>query len=422
MVAKQRFDFRKKRNLGIILIILLGLSYNIFRDAMDKNKPSRRNISSIANARYKILFLSDQYTYLNFMDRSFYFQFDAAREHPRVDEAILWGLGLPGYQANSTLLDNIMKRFGSIDYFDAIFLFGSMIKNDEVAELTKVGVLSSIRQFECFDNLCRPFVLSNNCSVYQTSYMIDMHQYKDLSFDRVIIHSPHCADADTFQGRLVGKENKAVLVGAISDAYPLRKRWKQLIDTGKLDAVHLKHPGYWQEDPNGYPSAWSSHHDALLKRADQQVSTYAETLKKYSICLMDASVYKYALMKYVEAMMAGCLIVADLPDDNPDFFSRHVIKVDIDMSDGDLLDTIKYWQNHHHERFKKITEAQKEVLQKYTWVNSIDTMLHGFDLFRKGKFGMYYSAGYIQSCSALNALTGHYQNQWCPGMATPVSN
>lgn len=48
---------------------------------------------------------------------------------------------------------------------------------------------------------------------------------------------------------------------------------------------------------------------------------------------MDSSVYKYALMKYIESMMAGCLVIADVPNDYPNFFSEHIVVVDTSMSD-----------------------------------------------------------------------------------------
>ncbi len=65
---------------------------------------------------------------------------------------------------------------------------------------------------------------------------------------------------------------------------------------------------------------WSSKEDEEVRKRRKHVERYADAMKNSQICLMDSSVYKYALMNYVEATMAGCLIIADIPHDYPDMY------------------------------------------------------------------------------------------------------
>lgn len=229
---------------------------------------------------YRVLFLSDQYTLLNFMDRSFFFQFEASKRNEKIAESVLWGPGLDNYNNNLTLRENIVQKYGYSQYFDAIFLFG-LIRNNELVELTYLGVMSTIREFECFDYHCLKDIINNNCSVVQMSYMVDMPMYSNFTHNRVLIHSPHSADPQTFYRRRFPSffRRKPLLVGAISPAYPLRQRWKALIDTGKLVARQRAHPGYWRENPKTYPQKWTSHHDSLLESIQNQINDYAHDLK-----------------------------------------------------------------------------------------------------------------------------------------------
>lgn len=83
-----------------------------------------------------------------------------------------------------------------------------------------------------------------------------------------------------------------ILTGAISDAYPLRKR---LSDARLAGLTHLEHPGY-----------------ALAECATPD---FLRTLSRFKIAVCTSSVYGYALRKIIEATASGCVVVTDLPAD-----------------------------------------------------------------------------------------------------------
>ncbi len=84
----------------------------------------------------------------------------------------------------------------------------------------------------------------------------------------------------------------ALISGALSDAYPLRRSLASnlslLPDTGRLP-----HPGYHR---NGC-----------------QTEEYLKALSRYKVAICTSSRYGYALRKIIEATACGCMVVTDLP-------------------------------------------------------------------------------------------------------------
>lgn len=83
--------------------------------------------SSISSKKLRILHLTDLKTHQSIMDRWF------ARSHKAfainqelVADAVLWGMGFPGYDPEKTLTQNIDARYGRTDYFDAILPYYNM--------------------------------------------------------------------------------------------------------------------------------------------------------------------------------------------------------------------------------------------------------------------------------------------------------
>jgi hypothetical protein len=85
----------------------------------------------------------------------------------------------------------------------------------------------------------------------------------------------------------------AVVSGALSGAYPLRKR---VTDDALLLKVHvLKHPGY--------------------HRRGCHTPHYLRALSSFKVSVCTSSIYGYALRKVVESTAVGCRVLTDLPED-----------------------------------------------------------------------------------------------------------
>jgi hypothetical protein len=109
-----------------------------------------------------------------------------------------------------------------------------------------------------------------------------------------------------------------VMSGAVSNVYPLRQR----IMRGSLPITVLRHPGY--------------------HRKGCATPDYIKTLSQYKVAICTSSQYGYALRKIIEATVAGCKVITDLPtDDVLDFVDENLIRVSPDIDMRALRDIIR---------------------------------------------------------------------------------
>jgi hypothetical protein len=110
------------------------------------------------------------------------------------------------------------------------------------------------------------------------------------------------------------RKNKALLSGAISDAYPLRKR---LYKYHCAEWDYRFHPGYG--------------------RKGCDTPNYLKALSHYKVAICTASRYGYALRKLIEGTAAGCRIITDLPrDDVLPFIDGNLVRIDSDTPVGEV--------------------------------------------------------------------------------------
>lgn len=135
---------------------------------------------------------------------------------------------------------------------------------------------------------------------------------------RFVHHIPHSAEASVFgvAARLwKDRDIDVLLTGVQNEAtYPLRHRFKRLIEHGKLPGkcvVH-PHPGY---------------RASSLEQCDARVMEYAEMLGRSKIALVCSSVHRYPLAKYVEAAMAGCCVLGDMPRMPPPHYPNMMVNL-----------------------------------------------------------------------------------------------
>lgn len=108
-----------------------------------------------------------------------------------------------------------------------------------------------------------------------------------------LIRTYHTIDPDLFPAYTPNGRNGCLLSGAVSDAYPLRKRLVSQRAHFGSDLIYLKHPGY---NRNGCRTTELIRHMSTCK-----------------VAICTASVYGYALRKIIEATAAGCAVLTDLP-------------------------------------------------------------------------------------------------------------
>lgn len=132
-----------------------------------------------------------------------------------------------------------------------------------------------------------------------------------------------------------------LLSGAVSGAYPLRRRLFR--EVSQLpDTAALPHPGYG------------------LKGC--RTPQYIATLSRHKVAICTASMYGYALRKIIEATAAGCRVVTDLPaDDALPEIDGNLTRISIDNSTKEIADILRYeYSRYDEERQRYFAQAAIE--------------------------------------------------------------
>lgn len=137
-----------------------------------------------------------------------------------------------------------------------------------------------------------------------------------------IVHIPHCAERTMFYRPDVAKKCDVVLTGVQNATqYPLRAKWLKILPRLSKNHYSLQRCPNWVES---------------VERAEELTGEYASALARSKIKLGCASRWKYPLAHYPEAAMAGCLVVADMPEQAPDGYGEMVAAVGSDWTLSEL--------------------------------------------------------------------------------------
>ena len=176
----------------------------------------------------------------------------------------------------------------------------------------------------------------------------DCRRYEGKVSGPTLVHVPHGVSPG------FDSENKtctidALLTGATDENhYPLRCRFRRLIESGKIPGMVVSHPGYRVENPAAQRRVYSG----LLARA--------------KIALVSSSRHQYALAKYVEAALAGCLLVGDVPDDRQRQFKRFMVVVRPNDCDDVIAGRVRWWLQNDRARQIRADVGRRTMLDGYT--------------------------------------------------------
>ena len=365
----------------------------------------RQSIFCDNTPNVKILFLTTKHYHDTYMDRHFFWDHAAAKRHPCVIDAVLWGPGFYGYDESISLKNNIQKIYGNFNYFEIIhpWIWTPHIEI-EIHQLSKLGITIIQRESECW-NLdgggCMSSAIRWNSSIVSMDYAYEIFNYMNYTYRRVLVHSPNVADPYIFLGEIddINRDIDILIVGYVHDnVYPTRSRFLKLVDSNRLNAVVLPHPDYY----NRWPIEKLKKFNITHTSCEKQVLLYSSYLKRAKIVLTGSSRYKYGLQKYSEIPLAGALMIGDVPNERQLDFRSFMVELTPNDSDEYILKTIKWWLHHPVERLERTRMGQQLTLQKYTIDNQIDIWLHAYQAFKNEKYGIYYPYTFSVSCSAIN--------------------
>lgn len=138
-----------------------------------------------------------------------------------------------------------------------------------------------------------------------------------------------------------------LLAGALSDYhYPLRTRLAKLADSANGPIEYLKHPGYGA--------------------VGTATPSFLQTMSRYKVAVCTCSIWGFALRKTIEATACGCVVIANLPEDDklPDI-DANIIRIRSEAANQEILDLVRYHIDHY--------DAEKQA-----WLSDLATASYDF--------------------------------------------
>jgi hypothetical protein len=373
--------------------------------------PAHNEVQPIFGRKLRMLFFTHGFNYEYGMDRHFFLHYYALKNHESI-EVELWGIGIDNYNASITLKENLIGRYGSI-YFDVIHLYG-MVKNTEVRAISNQTIVL-LREHECWAQRCTPVFMDNGARLAMLTYASEVLPFVELSKNALVMHSPHTSNHHILFGDVNSRrEIDVLLIGQVHPlVYPLRTRFKKLIESGKIPGAQIRrHPGYFAK---GWNESFWEHYELNVSNiaiAEQQVHAYAADIKNAKICFIDSSAYKYALQKYTEVPLSGCLAVGDVPNERMDEIREWIVEVNLNDSDEKIIETIKFWLSNDEMRKARAKKGQ-EFAMKYTVEKWGDTVIQAVNRIHTKGYGMVMNHQFEVSCTAEAIPLGKNTNAYC---------
>ena len=193
-----------------------------------------------------------------------------------------------------------------------------------------------------------------------------MLEYQEIfrdfdEWDMKFVNVPHSAENTVFKDYGNEKKVDLLLVGSIfhrsmlGDHYPLRKRMASILQTmaSKFNCAIHSHPG------------------GELSRADEDVYAieFAKAINSSKICITCSGAPNSRFGKYVEIPMCATAIAADMPGEQQEEFKKFLIDINMDMSDGEIIEKLSFYLENDMERKvlikKGLAYAENYTQEKY---------------------------------------------------------
>ena len=300
-----------------------------------------------------ILFLVSRYYYEQKMSRCRFHQMAAVGRYEGV-QVTVWGTGFPHYDDTAPLYENIKRQFGATAV-DLVHVY----KPGDHRAVAACPLPKSIDYNEAWH---RQATIKE--VVHNDIRFVVFHHANDLaalqtrtrfSRGRLLVHIPHCAERSIFEPLALPWQDRTVpvlLTGALgSKFYPLRTRCAELMRTGRLPGEIRPHPGY---------------RTAATEQTRDQFVDYAQHLGRSRIALVFGIKFDYALAKYPEAAMAGCLLIGDVPTELHNTLGRYMVQIEADMPDEQMVKEIRWWMEHDGKAQALAAASQRLALSAFT--------------------------------------------------------
>ncbi len=302
-----------------------------------------------------------------------------------VGDRTIWGPGLDGWDSDQSMDENLERRFGHLEGFDAVFTSFSFTFSDPYNQyfqpptagyLRDKPIIGFLHEMVDVMHVNKPGPRLAACIV--TPMDIVLHAYDEAELDFFYIyrelhryqnpacrfglqrfeHVPHHVRPDIYYPPAGGdgeRDIDVLLVGRChAELYELRMRWSALIAEGRLPNAHQ----VW--------APYSAHKMAHTREElITQQNEFARLLRRAKIVLTCSSHWHYMLQKYTEIPASGAFMISDVPTNLPAIFTENMGVVHQGMSDDELVATVLGWLEQDAERQARAHRLSAHVREHY---------------------------------------------------------
>lgn len=376
--------------------------------------------------RTKMVFILPYADYLTRMNTYKYEIVDAAIKHPSID-AEVWGPSWDDYSWDNSLSmsQNMKKRYNcKVDIMVTFQKLDDMefwdLKYDgpgcDTVWIHEIG--------DCHYDTCIKewFPYHGNITVSKYAFeLIEMFDYprlRDLypGFPmQLFAHSPDVANEWQFYPKKWSRRRaEAMLFGSVWDFYPIRLTVNTAIEEGETFIQIHDHPGYIIE---GTADAWNhpgtyDPTSRLHEKHRENLAHFAEQMRNTKVCVFDGSLERKMIRKYAQAMLSGCVVAGDIPDDMPYELRDAVISLDQSWDIETINAVIRNEIRNDAEMQRKAIKALKYARTHFTSTRKLEGMMELAADYRNGHRGYVFPTSVRSTCRRYMS-EGGWTQEWC---------
>jgi hypothetical protein len=392
---------------SVVLVISAGIVLLSLCQIEEKKEEICASLSVVKKEEdgvFRVLWFSK---YVDFVQLALRMDFSIAEALNKLPNtvSVVWGPRFPGYDSVLSLRQNIETRFGTADYFD-LMIPVIQIEEKFCPEFVELGrttktVVAAInhemRNIEWTINNMQQ--CGTQVKLFPYLHEVFNHRYEALAKNgHLFFHYPfRKVKEDGFCRGDPYSTNRSVdvlLIGTISEAYPLRARVKtNLLPLLQTMGIRVYQRPIWaMKAPlyiKGDIPVDETQIDIMEQNWRKQADEYQREIMNAKVVICTSSMYHYTLMKYPEVASLGTFIVTDPLWDRMDEFHPYVGLLDFSHSDTELATHIFGFVNDAQTRMNKAAKLQRIICDQQSEVSWRKDMKLAVQMARSRQWGLY---------------------------------
>jgi hypothetical protein len=222
-------------------------------------------------------------------------------------------------------------------------LFLSNISNIKCIRLRDMHERTFTNGIEGFINSCKKHSIDYIITIYKDNFEYNKIKKLIINSKIKLVTIPLLINTNVFKDYTLNKKWDILFYGAISDAYPFRKRLIKILLSSRLKHLKIK----------------------ILKYGELRKEKLAMEINKSWLTISTKSKFNYLVEKYFEIPASKSLVLGNMPQQGKNIFGINYIYVDNHMSDNEIINRIKNIFLNKKLITKKTNDAYKIIHNSY---------------------------------------------------------